>query len=148
MKKVFFILLLAIGSVSYAQVHDPIKWSTSVNKISDNEAELVITALIEHDWHLYSQNIPQGGPIPTLFTFNGDSRYLKKGNTSEPNGHEIDDPIFEMKIKYFDTKAVFKQKIRLKTTEKFKVKGMVEFMVCTGENCLPPKEVELTFDIN
>ena len=148
MKKILFILLLAIGSISYAQVHDPVKWSASVKKISDKEAELIAVATIQKDWHLYSQEIPEGGPIPTLFTFEGDSRYLKKGNTTEPEGHVVDDPIFEMKIKYFDTKAVFTQKIRLKTAEKFTVKGAVEYMVCTGENCLPPKEVELTFNVN
>ncbi|REH56769.1 thiol:disulfide interchange protein DsbD [Tenacibaculum gallaicum] len=148
MRKLFLILLLAIGSVTFAQVHKPVKWSTSVKKISDKEAELVATATIQKDWHLYSQNIPKGGPIPTLFTFEGDTRYLKKGNTKEEEGHVVDDPIFEMKIKYFDTKATFTQKIRLKTTEKLTVKGTVEYMVCTGMNCLPPKEVELTFNVN
>ncbi len=148
MRNLFLILLLAVGSTLFAQVHDPVKWSTSVKKISDKEAELIAVATIQKDWHLYSQEIPKGGPIPTLFTFEGDSRYLKKGNTAEPEGHVVDDPIFEMKIKYFDTKAVFTQKIRLKTAEKFTVKGAVEYMVCTGENCLPPKEVALTFNVN
>ncbi|WP_428740650.1 protein-disulfide reductase DsbD domain-containing protein [Tenacibaculum sp.] len=148
MKKILFFLLLAFGSTSFAQVHDPVKWTTSVKKISDKEAELIAVATIQKDWHLYSQEIPQGGPIPTLFTFEGDARYLKKGNTSEGEGHVVDDPIFEMKIKYFDTKAVFTQKIRLKTADKFTVKGAVEYMVCTGENCLPPKEVTLSFNVN
>ncbi|WGH75047.1 protein-disulfide reductase DsbD family protein [Tenacibaculum tangerinum] len=148
MKNIFLLLFLAVGSASFAQVHNPVKWSTSVKKISDNEAELIATATLQNDWHLYSQEIPEGGPIPTLFTFEGDSRYLKKGNTKEEEGHVVDDPVFEMKIKYFDTKASFTQRIRLKTTEKFTVNGSVEYMVCTGENCLPPKEVALTFNVN
>ncbi|MCG7502031.1 protein-disulfide reductase DsbD N-terminal domain-containing protein [Tenacibaculum sp. Mcav3-52] len=148
MKKIYLILLLFTCSFTFSQVHDPVKWSTSVKKISDKEAELVATATIQKDWHLYSQEIPKGGPIPTLFTFEGDTKYLKKGNTKEEAGHVVDDPIFDMKIKYFDTKATFTQRIRLKTTEKFTVKGVVEYMVCTGMNCLPPKEVELTFNVN
>lgn len=147
MKKILYILLL-VSTATIAQIHNPVKWSTSVTKISDKEAELVATATIQKNWHLYSQDIPKGGPIATLFTFKGSADYLKKGNTTEGEGHVVDDPIFEMKIKYFDKKAVFKQKIRLKTTEKFTVNGTVEYMVCTGENCLPPKEVELTFNVN
>ena len=60
----------------------------------------------------------------------------------------VDDEVFEMRIKYFDTKAIFKQRIKLKTQEKFTIKGTVEFMVCSGANCLPPKEIDLSFDIN
>ncbi len=148
MKKVLLFLAIAISTVSYAQVHDPVKWTTSVKKISDKESELIAIASIEKDWHLYSQEIPKGGPIPTLFSFTGDQRYLKKGNTKEDEGHVVDDEVFEMRIKYFDNKAVFTQKVRLKTTEKFTINGTVEYMVCSGENCLPPKEVELTFNVN
>ncbi|MDE1205720.1 protein-disulfide reductase DsbD domain-containing protein [Tenacibaculum larymnensis] len=148
MRKLLLTLLLVVCTSAFAQVHDPVKWTTSVKKISDKEAELVATATIQKDWHLYSQEIPKGGPIPTLFTFEGDTKYLKKGNTKEEAGHVVNDPVFEMKIKYFDTKATFTQRIRLKTTEKFIVKGAVEYMVCTGMNCLPPKEVELTFNVN
>ena len=148
MRKVLLFLALAISYVSNAQVYDPVKWKTSVKKISDKESVLIATANIEADWHLYSQEIPKGGPIPTLFSFTGDQRYLKKGNTKEGEGHTVDDDMFDMRIKYFDNKAVFTQKIRLKTTKKFTINGTVEYMVCSGENCLPPKEVELTFKVN
>lgn len=148
MRKLIVVLLFLTSIMSYGQIHNPIKWSTSVKKISDKEAELIATASLEGDWHLYSQNIPKGGPVPTLFSFTGDKRYLKKGNTKEDEGHVVDDEMFDMRIKYFDTKAVFKQRIRLKTTEKFVIKGTVEYMVCSGENCLPPKEIDLSFSIN
>ncbi|CAM1360988.1 Thiol:disulfide interchange protein DsbD [Tenacibaculum sediminilitoris] len=148
MKNLVFIFFLVVCNFSMAQVHDPVKWTTSVKKISDKEAELIVTASIQKDWHLYSQEIPKGGPIPTLFTFEGDGRYLKKGNTKEGDGHVVDDLVFEMKIKYFDSEAVFTQRIRLKTADKFTVKGTVEYMVCTGENCLPPTEVALNFNVN
>ena len=148
MRKLLLAILLLVGFVSYGQIHNPVKWSTSVKKISEKEAELIAVAELEKEWHLYSQNIPKGGPIPTLFSFKGDKRYLKKGNTKEGEGHVVDDEMFDMRIKYFDTKAVFKQRIRLKTNEKFTIQGTVEYMVCSGENCLPPKEVDLSFTVN
>ncbi len=53
-----------------------------------------------------------------------------------------------MRIKYFDKKAEFKQRIKLKSTNAFKVNAIVEFMVCNDTNCLPPTEVDLVFSVN
>lgn len=147
MKKIIYALLLLVGLSVKSQILEPVKWSTSVNKISDLEYELVATATIEEGWHLYSQTVPNDGPIATSFSFEGNSNYLKKGNTVEGTGHTIQDPIFEMEIKYFETKADFKQRVKLKTKESFAVNGTVEFMVCDDSRCLPPTEVDLVFEV-
>ena len=148
MRKLITILIFIISLVSYGQIHNPVKWTTTVEKVSDTESMLIATATLDAEWHIYSQEIPKGGPIPTLFSFKGDKRYLKKGNTKEGEGHVVDDEIFQMRVKYFDNKAVFKQRVKVKVKEKFTINGTVEYMVCSGENCLPPKEVDLSFVIN
>ncbi|MBP0904985.1 protein-disulfide reductase DsbD domain-containing protein [Mariniflexile gromovii] len=148
MKKLILFFTLIIAFVGQAQILKPVKWSTSVKKISDSEYELIATATIDKGWHLYSQNVPKDGPIPTSFSYQGNGNYLKKGNASEGEGHTVNDPIFGMKIKYFETKANFKQRIKLKSKESFTVKGTVEFMVCDDSRCLPPTEVDLEFKIN
>lgn len=148
MKKYIVLIAILSGFMMTAQIHDPVKWETSVKKISDTEYELTATAAIEEGWHLYSQSVPENGPKPTVFTFESNANYLKKGNTKEEEGHEVDDPIFEMRIKYFDIKAVFIQRIKLKTSEQFTVNAVVEFMVCNDTMCLPPKEVDLVFEVN
>ncbi|WP_370478522.1 protein-disulfide reductase DsbD domain-containing protein [Tamlana flava] len=147
MQKLVLVLALITTFVGQAQILEPVKWTTSVNKISDSEYELVATATIDAGWHLYSQDVPEDGPIPTSFSYQGNTNYLKKGNTSEEEGHTIDDPIFEMKIKYFETKADFKQRIKLKSKAPFVVNGSVEFMVCDNSRCLPPTEVDLKFNV-
>ena len=149
MKKIFSLLsLLLLFTASFAQIHEPVKWSTSVEKISETEFNLVATATIETNWHLYSQNVPEDGPIPTNFVFEPSDSYEIVGEVSEEEGHTVDDPIFNMKIKYFEIKAVFKQKIKLLTEESFKVAGEVEFMVCDDASCLPPTFVDLNFSID
>lgn len=148
MKKLITVLVFVISFVSYGQIHNPVKWTTTVKKISDIESELIATAILDEEWHIYSQEIPEGGPIPTLFSFVGDQRYLKKGNTKESEGNVVNDEVFEMRIKYFDNKAIFKQRIRLKTKSNFTINATVEYMVCSGENCLPPNEIDLYFDVN
>lgn len=147
MKKIIVLLVLIISGAVNSQILEPVKWTTSVNKISDTEYELVATANIDENWHLYSQNVPESGPISTSFTFKGNKNFLKKGNTQEEKGHVVDDPVFEMKIKFFENKANFKQRIKVKGPVPFKVYGTVEFMVCDDSRCLPPTEIDLEFDV-
>lgn len=147
MKKLILIIAILGFNFSHAQILEPVKWETSVSKVSDNEAVLIATATIDSGWHLYSQSVPDDGPIPTSFTFEGNGKYLKKGNTIEEEGHTIDDPIFGMKIKYFGNKAIFKQTVRLKSKDNFTINGVVRFMVCDDTRCLAPTEEDLEFSI-
>lgn len=146
MKKIFFLLaFFALLNSSFAQIHDPVKWSTSVEKISDSEYDLITTATIEAKWHLYSQNVPADGPIPTSFTFKKSADFKIVGKTSEEKGHTVHDPVFDMEIKYFENKATFKQRIKINNSNAFKILGEVEFMVCDDSSCLPPTVIDLTF---
>ena len=147
MKSLIFILALIFSVNMFSQIHNPVKWTTSVEKVSSTEYDLVATAAIQGDWHMYSQTVPKDGPIPTSFAFESNGNYLKKGNTKEEEGHTVDDPVFGMKIKYFGHKAVFKQRIKLKSKADFNVNATVEFMTCNNTQCLPPKEVDLIFEI-
>jgi thiol:disulfide interchange protein DsbD len=91
--------------------------------------------------------VPEDGPIATSFTFeNTKNDYSLKGNTTEQEGITIDDPVFDMNIKFFENTAVFKQKIQTKSDLNF-IKGVVEFMVCDDTKCLPPTEIELVFNL-
>lgn len=147
-KRYFILLALVVCSIGHSQILEPVKWKTSIEKITENEYNLISTAVIEPGWHLYSQEVPQDGPIPTTFIFddaNGAFKFI--GNTTEDEGHIVDDPVFQMKIKFFEKSAVFIQKVQLKGRVKT-VNGSVEFMVCDDTRCLPPTEVELVFNIN
>ena len=130
-----------------AQIYDPVKWSTSVEKLSDTEYKLISTATIETKSHLYSQTVDEGGPIPTTFAYNSSGEAFKLlGKTTEEVGITVDDPVFDMRIKYFENKASFEQKITLlKDLET--IKGTVEFMACDDEKCSPPTTEDLVFNL-
>ncbi len=144
MKKIIILLTLLFSFNSFSQIFNPVKWKTSVEKISETEYNLVATATIEKGWHLYAQKVPKGGPRPTVLEFKPNENYELVGTTIEEKGHEGFDPTFKMNIKYFDTKTSFKQKIKLLTKEA-KIDLDVEFMVCNDVRCLPPKVITLTF---
>jgi thiol:disulfide interchange protein DsbD len=147
MKKIFIFLFITFSLGMFSQIEDPVKWSTSVEKISDTEFILVSEATIEKGWHLYSQDVPDNGPIATAFTFDvSKGNFSLLGSTEEEEGHTIDDPVFEMEIKFFENSAIFKQ--RIKTTEDVNaINGVVEFMVCDDSKCLAPTEIDLVFKL-
>ncbi|MEL4308608.1 protein-disulfide reductase DsbD domain-containing protein [Joostella sp. CR20] len=147
MKKLILLACFFVGVSASAQIYDPVSWETSVEKVSDNEYVLVATATIEEGWHLYSQNVPEGGPIATTFGFEEIYGMEMEGETAEGEGHQVYDKVFEMDIKYFEDKATFKQKIKLTKAHGSVVNGTVEFMVCNDANCLPPKEEALVFKL-
>ena len=148
MTRLTFLVFLLWGFLSQAQIFEPVKWSTSVEKLSETEYKLISKATIDKGWHLYSQNVPEDGPIPTTFAYDDAKGKIKiVGNTSEEEGHTIDDPIFNMHIKFFENNATFEQNIEI-LGDKTTVNGVVEFMVCDDEKCLPPTEVDLVFNIS
>ena len=140
---IFFLIV----SLAQSQIYDPVSFKPDVQKIDDTHYALSIHASIEPGWHLYAQNVPDGGPVPTQFEFTTSDAYELNGSVSEPQGHVVDDPIFEMRIKYFSDSAEFQQVIERKTAEAFSVKASVEFMVCNDESCLPPTIKEVVFEL-
>ncbi|MBK0368693.1 protein-disulfide reductase DsbD family protein [Flavobacterium agrisoli] len=147
MRKTILLIVLLLSFLGHGQVLDPVKWNTTVEKLSDKEYKLVSTASIQQGWHLYSQNVPENGPIPTTFKYDVVKGSFKlNGTTAEKEGHIIEDPIFRMKIKYFENSTVFEQRI-LVSSKISSVKAVVEFMVCDDSRCMPPTEVDLIFNL-
>lgn len=148
MKKLIFVIAFLSFVFGNSQILEPVKWTTSVEKISDTEYVLLSKATIEKGWHLYSQNVPENGPIPTTFIYDDSEGNFKiVGNTDEEEGHTVDDPVFMMKIKFFENATTFKQKVEVEEGAKT-INGFVEFMVCDDTKCLPPTEVDLVFNLS
>ena len=150
MKFIASILILFLGFTSFSQIYDPVKWETKVEKISKNEFNLISIATIDKGWHLYSQDVPKDGPIPTSFIYDDDGGVFKiTGNTQEGEGTIEFTKLFGeegMDIEHFSNKATFIQKIEV-VGAKNKVHAFVEFMACNDTQCTPPKEVDLEFDL-
>jgi thiol:disulfide interchange protein DsbD len=146
MKNIIITAMLFFCGSIFGQMYNPVKWSTAVEKISEKEYLLKAEATIQAGWHLYGQYIEEGGPSPTAFIFKKKNFELL-GKTTEGKGHEVVDKIFDMKIKYFEGKALFTQKIKFTSDAISNISAEVEFMVCDDSNCLPPSSEELVFKI-
>jgi thiol:disulfide interchange protein DsbD len=142
------VVLCSAGATIAQQSLHPIKWSYEVKQTAANEYDLIFTATIEKTWHLYSQHIKRGGPVPTSFTFDKNDDYTRVDSVQEKSeGEKIHDPNFDMDIIYFANKAVFVQHIKTKKPLS-KVTGKLEYMCCDNEKCLPPEELPFTFKLN
>jgi len=154
MNKILLSLLFFLFSFtqSHAQIFDPMDWSTSIEKISDTEYNLIVKATLEKGWHLPSQEtFPDDvlGPIPTEFTFfDQDTNYELIGKTVEPQVDPHFDPIFQIDLKNFSDEAIFNQNIKLLNSDLKQIKALVFYSVCDDEKCLPPEEVELIFELS
>src|SRR5690554_7297057 len=112
MKKFFLLLLLATVSITavHSQILDPVSWSTSIQKLSETEYDLIAKATIDDKWHLYSQVVPEDGPLPTVFVFEENDAFKTIGKVKEEKGVTEYDQVFEMVITYFENTATFTQR--------------------------------------
>jgi thiol:disulfide interchange protein DsbD len=145
-----FLALIFIPLFTFSQVLTPVTWSFKVEQTKPDEATLLLIATMDHGWHIYSQDVPPppNGPVGTSFNFNKNKDFQLIGKVTEPKPIAERDPQFDNQIlKYFEHKAVFKQKIRVVGKKDFQVKGSLEFMCCDNSRCIAPAEVEFGFDI-
>ncbi len=124
------ITLLAFANVN-AQIVKPVKWTSKVEKISDTEFNLIMEATIEKDWHVYSQFTPENGPLPAEFTFeNAKGNFELLGKTKESPYKKQYNDVFEVDEYYFEKKATFTQKIKIKNPKLTSIKAKIDFQVC------------------
>lgn len=142
---VFFFFILSVFFVQ-AQILEPVKWEFKTKVTGSNTAELQFVATIGQGWHLYSQHLPDGGPMPTEFKFEKTSGIQLVGKASEPTPLEIYDEMFQMKVKYFDKSVTFVQKIKLTSNKPVIVSGVINYQACNDETCIPG-ESEFSFNV-
>ncbi len=147
MKKIYsflLVFLLATGSL-FAQLETPVTWELSLNRISDTEAEVVITMEIDKGWHVYSAYLDSmTSALPTEgFWSDSATEYTIVGGLQELEPHEDYDPNFEETLKWHEEEAVFRQKFIIHSAEDFSLLGEITFMACNDRMCLPPEYVDV-----
>ena len=119
------------------QAQDPVVWTTELKKLSDTEYLLIFQASVEPKWHLYSQSLPEDGPLPTEFVFEEEgTAYELVGKMEESETVTAFDPIFEMDLSWFEGEGTFQQKIRLLQAELGAVSGEINFQACDDKVCI------------
>lgn len=143
MKKVLTLLILwGLTLAANAQMVDPVKFSSKLEMLKGDEAQIVFSAKIDAGWHVYSTDLGNDGPISATFTATKLEGAKLVGKLT-PRGNEVSkfDNMFGMKLRYFEGTATFIQKIKFVKPE-YEISGYLEYGACNDETCMPPSEVE------
>ena len=139
MKKLFLSLMLLFTTLSLSAQFGNVEPVTFEEVVSVNGADGTIEfeAYIEQGYHLYSTNIPEGGPTPTEVSFSVVEGAEIVGDLTAGEGAVTEmDPMFEMMVSYFSESAVFTQKVKF-LGGKYRIKGTLRFQSCSDSNCVP-----------
>jgi thiol:disulfide interchange protein len=155
MRKYIFLLLvfLAMANVN-AQILDPVKWTTKIEKKSETNYILIFNGDIESGWHMYSQFTPDGGPLALQVIFkNQKGNFNLIGKAKEGKTTTAYNDIFEVNETFFVKNAQIQQEITLLNPKISKIEVALNYQVCK-EACVnqekkfsftipPPSKIEV-----
>ncbi len=145
MKTKIILLFLLITLPLSAQILEPVKWNITEQKVDESTLELHFKATIEEGWHLYSNELPDGGPLATEVTYT-----TLEG--VEPSGVLISDKkseeeyveLFSMVLNFFEKEVTFVQRLKILSPD-YKIEGAIRYMGCNNLTCLTPTTEEFKF---
>ena len=130
--------LFACCNVAFAQMLEPVKWTQELKMVSDTEAELTFSATIEEGWHLYTTDVPEGGPLPATVRFDVlEGAELVGELTNVGEIHTEYDAMFEMDLPSFSHNGQFVQRLKFADPENYKIEGLLEGQACCEGACMP-----------
>ncbi len=131
-----------------AQILQPVTWSFSQEKVSENVYDIKFTATIDPGWSIYGLNIPEGGPIATGFEFKTVNGVKFLGEMKAPKAKVKYDPNFNMELSmYSERQVTFSRRVEVISERPGTVGGELVFMCCDATSCLPPDYIPFSFGL-
>ncbi len=143
-KNWFFLTFLFLFQAFSAQIKDPVKFKYNINALPNNEYEAVLTAAIDKNWHIYSQDLPPDSGIPTELKLSSKQGIQLIGKVQEiGKKHDEFSEAFGAQIVYYSDLVLFKQKFKLKNnTKPATITAEITYQTCDDRVCLAPNTLE------
>lgn len=132
MKKISLLLFFFFAFISSnAQILDPVKWTSKIEKTSDTEYLLTFNGIIEPEWHMYSQFTSEGGvnPLEVLMN-NGEGNFEPIGKATESKTRTEFNEVFEIDETFFENVVQLQQKIKINNKENNLIQIELSYQVC------------------
>lgn len=127
----FLLLFFFAFAKGDAQILEPVKWTSRIEKKAGNNAVLIFDGTIEKDWHLYSQFTPEGGPLALEIVFkNIKGNYELIGKAREGKTRTAFNEVFGVDETFFEGKAHIEQEIKIINPNLKTVEVNFDFQVC------------------
>ncbi|KAF2341556.1 protein-disulfide reductase DsbD family protein [Flavobacterium tistrianum] len=125
-----FLLFFFFALASNAQILEPVKWTSRMEKKADKTI-LIFDGTIEKDWHMYSQFTPDGGPLALEISFkNQKGNYELVGKAKEGKTRTAFNDVFGVDETFFEGKAHIEQEIKIINPNLKTVDVEFDFQVC------------------
>lgn len=145
--RLFLFVALMMGIATLFAQQSPVKWDFKSVKVNDSVAELQIHATIQPEWHLYAQKKGEGQiEMPLVFNFTASPQYERLGKVSEPTPQSDYDDILDAHSNFYTKQVTFKQRVKVKDSKPFTIKGKLEGQACIEGRCTPVEQ-KFSFDI-
>ena len=148
MRIIFTLALFAFSSLTVsAQSTREVKWTFTTKKVSDNTYQVMMTANINGNYHMYALNAGEG-PVPTSFEFSRNPLVQLDGKMKEVGTiKKAYEDVFGSEVRFYEKQVSFIQQVKVRGSAKNSLAGKVEFMVCNDKECLPPATVDFNVSI-
>ena len=143
-RNIIFFFTFIVSYLTFSQ--NPVTFETTVKKVSDSNFQLITNATIEEGWRLYSQNLLDGGAIPTEFVYEENNSYILLGPTIESESITKFDPIFSLDQTYFESFSTFYQNIQIEKNISY-LNAKIYFQACDDIVCIF-READLIFNFD
>lgn len=124
----YLILFILIFCAGYADAQNVVEWKFSAKKIDAKTYEVHLSATVDEPWHIYSQNTPKGGPLPTAISFTKNPIVQLVGKPKELGETEMyHDKVFDVDVYAYGDKVDFVQTVKLKSAVKTNILNLLVF---------------------
>ncbi len=149
MKRYILLITCALLCVcsTKAQMDNHVHWSFTLKDKDATVKELVFKANIDKGWHLYDQNMPDDGPVPTEFSFEQvmGAELIGKPRAGSKPSVATSEFFPGIELRSYEGSVTFVQQVRVIDKSKFHINGYVRFMSCDDKSCTPPMNVDFEF---
>ncbi len=147
MKHLFLTLFAFLFFITgKAQILEPVKWKTSIEKKSNTNYLLIFDGVIEKEWHMYSQFTADGGALPLEVLFKNEKAFYKLiGKTKEGKTKTVFNDVFGVNETFFEGKVHLVQEVALLNPKLKMIEASLNYQVCK-QSCIN-SEKSFTFSI-
>lgn len=141
------VLLVSVYVSAMGQILNPVKWTTSISVEDDGTGVMTFAAVINKGWHLYSMDIPEGGPVATAINWDKVEGIELEGEPMpDRNPHEEIDKVFNLKLGWWEDNVTITQRFKVEDMDAgYSIEGYVRYMVCNNVTCQAPASEEFKF---
>lgn len=136
------LLMIALLFASALPAMSQVKWNFRAVQTGELDFEVHITALVQPNWHIYSQRAEKGVAAHVKFL---DNPMVTRLSKTQEMGKLITNKSDESHSKYYEGYVSFVRPVHVKDTETpIALRGFITYQLCNGEEDSKHQRQEFT----